>query len=73
MYSSPQEIPDTEGDCSTVEKHFLEALILAKNNKHNISAVIIDPFSESIILGKDIFDLLENQIKLVENLLKKQK
>ena len=73
MYSSPQEIPDTAGDCSIVEQHFLEALILAKNDKHNISAVIIDPFSESIILGKDIFDLLENQIKLVENLLKKQK
>ena len=73
MYSSPQEIPDTEGDCSIVEKHFLEALILAKNNKHNISAVIIDPFSESIILGKDIFELLDEQIKIVEKLLKEQK
>ena len=38
-----------------------------------ISAVIIDPFSESIILGKDIFELLDEQIKIVEKLLKEQK
>lgn len=44
---------------SKVQKHFLEAVILAKNNKKDLAGIVINAFSESFVLDKELWDLVE--------------
>ena len=44
---------------SKVQKHFLEAIMLAENNKKNVAGIVVNAFSEPFILRKEMFDLVK--------------
>ena len=44
---------------SKVEKHFLEAIILAKNNEKKVKGIVINAFTEPFVVDAELFDLIE--------------
>ena len=60
VFSSAEEMGEYGDHFSKVEKHFLEALILAKNNKADVTGIVLNAFSEPFVLDKEPFDLVEN-------------
>jgi hypothetical protein len=44
---------------SKVQKHFLEALNMAKNNEQKLRGVVVDAFSEPFVLETEIWDIVE--------------
>lgn len=42
-----------------MQEHFLEALVLAKNNEKDLVGIVINAFSEPYVLEKEIWDLVE--------------
>ncbi|MCT7700154.1 MAG: hypothetical protein N5829_00700, partial [Lactobacillus iners] len=44
---------------SKVQKHFLEALVLAKNNEKDLAGIVINAFSEPYILDKELWNLFD--------------
>lgn len=44
---------------SKVQKHFLETLVLAKNNDKDLAGIVINAFSEPYVLDKELWDLVE--------------
>ena len=45
---------------SKIEKHFLEAIRLARGNEKDVKGIVIDAFSEPMIVDKELFDIIEN-------------
>ena len=52
---------------SKIQKHLLEAVLLAENNKKNVAGIVVNAFSEPFILRKEMFAL----VKEMESRLKK--
>lgn len=44
---------------SKVQSHFLEALVLARNNERDLAGIVINAFSEPYVLDKEMWDLVE--------------
>lgn len=42
-----------------MQKHFLEALVLAKNNEKDLAGIVINAFSEPYILDKELWNLFD--------------
>ena len=41
-----------------MERHFLEAANLLKNNEKNVTGIVINAFSESFIIPKEMFEII---------------
>ena len=66
VFSSAEEMGEYGEHFSKMEKHFLEALDLAVNNKQNVSGIVIDAFSEPFILDREIFDIVRKMKTRIE-------
>ena len=58
VFSSVEEMGEYGEGFSKIEKHFLEAISLAKNNKNDVSGIVINAFSEPCVIPKEIFDII---------------
>ena len=58
VFTSAEEMGEYGERFSKVEKHFLEAANLARNNEKNVTGIIINAFSEPFIVPCDLFDLI---------------
>ena len=43
---------------SKVERHFLEAPNLAKNNEKNVTGIVINAFSEPFVIPREMFEII---------------
>ena len=43
---------------SKIERHFLEAANLAKNNEKNVTGIVINAFSDSFVIPKEMFEVI---------------
>lgn len=59
VFSNEGAMGDYGNGFSKVQKHFLEALVLAKNNEKDLAGIVINAFSEPYVLDKEIWDLVE--------------
>lgn len=59
VFSNEETMGEYGNGFSRVQKHFLEALVLAKNNEKDLSGIVINAFSEPYVLDKEIWDLVE--------------
>ena len=59
VFSSAEEMGEYGNDFSKVQKHFLEAISLAKNNKKEIAGIVLNAFTEPFVLDKEVFDIVE--------------
>jgi len=42
---------------SNIERHFMDAMVQAYNNENNVAGIVVNAFSESIIIRREIFKL----------------
>lgn len=59
VFSNEEAMGEHGNSFSKVQKPFLEALVLAKNNEKDLAGIVINAFSESYVLDKEIWDLVE--------------
>lgn len=43
---------------SNIQRHFLEAANLARNNEKNVAGIVINAFSEPFVIPKELFDVI---------------
>lgn len=58
VFTSAEEMGEYGNWFSKVEKHFLEAMSLAKNNEKKTAGIVINAFSEPFVVPVEIFDLI---------------
>ena len=66
VFSSAEEMGEYGCHFSKIEKHFLEAIDLAVNNKQNVSGIVIDAFTEPFVLEREIFDIVQKMKTRIE-------
>lgn len=59
VFSNEEAMGEYGKGSSKVQKHFLEALVLAKNNEKDLAGIIINAFTEPYVLDKEIWNLVE--------------
>ena len=45
---------------SKVERHFLEAAVLARNNERNVKGIVINAFTEPFVVPREMFEVIAN-------------
>ena len=59
VFTSDNEMGEYGDGFSKIEKHFLEALELAKNNEKELAGVVVNAFSEPFVLDRQLWDIVE--------------
>ena len=59
VFSTQEAMGEYGNEFSKVQKHFLEALVLAKNNEKDLAGIVINAFSEPYILDKELWNLFD--------------
>ena len=56
VFTTMEDMGEYGNHFSKIEKHLLEAIMLAKNNERDIAGIVINAFSDPFILDKDLFE-----------------
>ena len=59
VFTSNEEMGEYGKSFSHIERHFLEAVSLARNNDKNVEGIVINAFTEPFTVGKELFGLIE--------------
>ena len=59
VFSDEDAMSEYGNGFSKVQKHFLESLVLAKNNEKELAGIVINAFTEPYVLDKEICDIVE--------------
>ena len=57
VFTSEKEMGEYGEQFSKVEKHFLEAIMLTKNNETELRGIVVNAFSDPFVLDKTMFDM----------------
>ena len=60
VFTSDREMGEYGQHFSKVEKHFLEAIALARANEKDIKGIVIDAFTEPMVIDCELFEVIEN-------------
>ena len=58
VFTSEEEMGEYGEDFSRIQKHFLEAANLAKNNERNVKGIVINPFTEAFVVPEEMFEVI---------------
>ena len=58
VFTSEEEMGEYGEDFSRIQKHFLEAANLAKNNERNVKGIVINPFTEAFVIPAEMFEII---------------
>lgn len=58
VFTTAEEMGDYGNGFSKIEKHFLEAANLARNNEKKVKGIVINAFSEPFVVPVDLFDMI---------------
>ena len=58
VFTTAEEMGEYGERFSKVEKHFLEAANLARNNEKNVKGIVINAFTEPFVVPIELFDLV---------------
>ena len=58
VFTTAEEMGEYGDNFSKIERHFLEAVNLAKNNEKNVTGIVINAFSEPFVIPKEIFEVI---------------
>ena len=58
VFTSAEEMGDYGQGFSKIEKHFLEAANLARNNEKKVKGIVINAFSAPFVIPVDLFDII---------------
>jgi hypothetical protein len=60
VFTTAEEKGEYGNNFSKLERHFLDAANLAKNNEKNVTGIVINAFSEPFVIPKEMFELIAN-------------
>ena len=58
VFTTAEEMGEYGDDFSKIERHFLEAANLAKNNEKNVIGIVINAFTEPFVIPKEMFEVI---------------
>ena len=58
VFSSAEEMCEYGERFSKIEKHFLEAANLARNNEKNVKGIVINAFTEPFVIPSELFEMI---------------
>lgn len=58
VFTSAEEMGEYGQQFSKIEKHFLEAANLARNNEKKVKGIVINAFSEPFVVPCDLFEMI---------------
>ena len=58
VFTTDDEMGEYGENFSKLQKHFLEAANLARNNEKNVRGIVINPFSDSFIVPVEMFEII---------------
>ena len=59
VFTTDEEMGEYGEHFSKIEKHFLEAMILARNNEKNVTGIVINAFTEPVLINRELFEIVE--------------
>lgn len=59
VFSRPEEMGEYGNKVSNIQDNFLRAITLAKNNEKHISGIVINPFSNQLVIPRELWDVVE--------------
>ena len=59
VFTTAEEMGEYGEHFSKVERHFLEAANLARNNEKDVTGIVINAFSEPFVIPKEMFAIIE--------------
>ena len=66
VFTTLEEMGEYGEYFSKMEKHFLEAVNLARNNKKNVSGIVINAFTGPFVIPKEMFDAIADMESSLE-------
>ena len=60
VFTSQEEMGEYGENFSKVERHFLEAAVLARNNERNVKGIVINAFTEPFVVPREMFEVIAN-------------
>lgn len=58
VFTTAEEMGEYGNNFSNIQRHFLEAANLARNNEKNVAGIVINAFSEPFVIPKELFDVI---------------
>ena len=58
VFTTAEEMGEYGRHFSKIQKHFLEAANLARNNERDVAGIVINAFSEPFVVPKEMFDVI---------------
>ena len=58
VFTTAEEMGEYGKNFSKIERHFLEAANLARNNEKNVTGIVINAFTEPFIIPKEMFEII---------------
>ncbi len=66
VFSTAEEMGEYGEQFSKMQRHFLEAMVLARNNEKNVKGIVINAFSEPFEVPVELFDIIAGMKSSVE-------
>ena len=66
VFTTDEEMGEYGERFSKIQKHFLEAANLARNNEKDVTGIVINAFSEPFVIPKELFDVIWKMPSAVE-------
>ena len=60
VFTSQEEMGEYGNHFSKIPVTFLHAISLARNNEKGVNGIFINAFTDSLVLDKELFDIVEN-------------
>ena len=58
VFTTAEEMGEYGDSFSKIERHFLEAANLAKNNEKNVTGIVINAFSDPFVIPREMFEVI---------------
>ena len=66
VFTTDEEMGEYGERFSKIQKHFLEAANLARNNEKDVTGIVINAFSEPFVIPKELFDVIWKMPSAIE-------
>ena len=66
VFTSDTEMGEYGERFSKIQRHFLEAANLARNNEKNVAGIVINAFTEPFVVPREMFDVIAGMKSSVE-------
>ena len=60
VFSTAEAMGEYGDNFSKLEKHFLAAVSLARNNEKNVKGIVLNAFSTPVVINLELFELVES-------------